>query len=162
SAPVTIAWEYWDGKVWRSFKAFAGADVTASQDGTDGLTHSGVVTLRAECGESQKTTVRSINAHWVRGRLDQPLPPDTARVVPMVDRIRLRSTIDRAAADWEVLQQESTGPVAIHGVIKDRDGSPLSGVEVQQAVVGENFSPPTPTDAQGRYRFEVSANKTYS
>ena len=33
SDPLEIAWEHWDGQVWRPFKPFDSADTTASQDG---------------------------------------------------------------------------------------------------------------------------------
>jgi hypothetical protein len=97
SAPLEIAWEHWDGQAWRPFKPFNVTDGSASEDGTAGLTRSGVVKLRAECGASQKTKVNGIEAHWVRGRLEQPLPPDPARVLPEVDRIRVRSAIERSS-----------------------------------------------------------------
>jgi hypothetical protein len=96
SDPLEIAWEHWDGQVWRLFKPFDSADTTASQDGTDGLVRSGVVTLRAACGAAAKTTVKGINAYWVRGRLAQPLPPEAGRVLPMVDRLRVRTVMDRS------------------------------------------------------------------
>jgi predicted phage baseplate assembly protein len=96
NAPLQIAWEHWDGQVWRPFKPFDPADTMASQDGTDGLTRSGVVTLRAACGAAVKTTVHGINAYWVRGRLAQLLPPEAGRVLPMVDRIRVRTVMDRS------------------------------------------------------------------
>jgi hypothetical protein len=91
SVPLEIAWEYWDGQVWRPFTPFDRADHTASQDGTAGLTRSGVVTLRAECGQSAKKKILGLDTYWLRGRLEQPLPSDLARVLPEVDRIRLRT-----------------------------------------------------------------------
>lgn len=75
SEPLEIDWEHWDGQVWRAFRDFDPAGKQASQDGTAGLTRSGVVTLRAECGPSEKTMVAGIEAHWIRGRLVHPLPP---------------------------------------------------------------------------------------
>jgi hypothetical protein len=96
SAPLAIAWEYWDGQTWRPFAPFDPANATVSHDGTNGLTRSGIVTLEADCGKSAKTTIVGIDAFWIRGRLDQPLPPDPARVLPVVDRIRLRTVTTRA------------------------------------------------------------------
>jgi hypothetical protein len=54
------------------------------------------VTLRAECGPAAKTTVHGINAYWVRGQLQQPLPPDPGRALPMLDRIRVRTVMNRS------------------------------------------------------------------
>ncbi len=157
SVPLTIVWEYWDGQVWRPFKASDRTDPTASQDGTDGLSHSGVITLRAECGQAEKTTVKGIDAHWVRGRLDQVLAPDPAHVIPMVDRIRVRSAIDRAATDWEVQQQEGSGSLGIRGTVRDRQGVPLPGLTVERVLLSSipppGGPPTTHTDAQGRYAF---------
>jgi len=95
SQPLKLAWEHWDGQAWRQFKPFDSRDQRASQDGTAGLTRSGVIALRAECGKSEQTTVKGLAAYWVRARLDQPLPPDPSVVLPVVDRIRLRSFIER-------------------------------------------------------------------
>ncbi len=88
SAPLSIVWEHWDGQVWQPFGA-------TSVDGTAGLTRSGVATLRAICGDSLPRTVANIRSHWVRGRLSEPLPPDSARVPPLVDRLRLRVEVER-------------------------------------------------------------------
>ncbi len=93
NSPLPIVWEHWDGQAWRAFAPFDAADQTMSQDRTAGLTTSGIVTLVAECGKSVKTQVNGIEAQWIRGRLDHPLPPDPDRVLPTIDRIRLRSVI---------------------------------------------------------------------
>ena len=94
SEPVSMIWEYWDGQVWRAFRPF-GEDASDSRDATNGLTRSGVVTLQAECGKSEKTAVNGIQAYWIRARLDKPLPPDPARALALVDRIRVRSVMER-------------------------------------------------------------------
>jgi len=95
SVPLNIVWEFWDGQVWRRFIAIDPGDRSASQDSTKGLTKSGLVSLRPQCGQSQKKPINGINAHWVRGRLDQPFPPDPSRMLPEVDRIRVRSRLER-------------------------------------------------------------------
>src|SRR5215469_12812501 len=88
SAPLNWIWESWDAQAWRSFHEFDVLDPNASHDGTAGLTRSGVVRLKAECGDSATTTVCGINGYWIRARLDQALPPDPARVLASADRIR--------------------------------------------------------------------------
>lgn len=108
SVPLSIVWEFWDGQAWRGFRAFDRDDPTASQDGTSGLTRSGVVTLRAECGDSAKTTINGVNAYWIRGCGEHPLPPDPARVFASADRIRLRSVLERPL-------QESGNPLRCVG-----------------------------------------------
>ncbi|HUJ10353.1 MAG TPA: putative baseplate assembly protein [Verrucomicrobiae bacterium] len=93
SVPLSIIWEFWDGQTWRPFHPFD--SLAVSIDGTAGLTRSGVVTLKAECGDSHQTIVDGIESYWVRARLDQPLPPNAAQLFAVVDRIRLRAVIDR-------------------------------------------------------------------
>jgi len=91
--PLAIAWEFWDGQVWQRFLAFDAAG--GSRDGTGGLTRSGIVKLKVACGQPQKTRVNGIEAYWVRGRLEDALSPDPAQVLPAVDRVRLRSEMNR-------------------------------------------------------------------
>ena len=162
SAPLKTAWEYWDGQVWRPFKPFDPTDSTASQDGTAGLTRSGVVTLHAECGDSQKSTINGIDAYWVRGRLDQPLPPDPARALPMLDRVRLRCAIERPAYSWEVQQQEVSGQTRIEGVVRDGMGAPIVGATVARSPeAGAGPTVVMATNEQGQFGFLVSGNEAY-
>ena len=94
---LSVAWEFWDGQVWRPFAPFdASLDPNPSIDATDGFTRSGVITLQAQCGKSAKTAVQGIQAYWIRGRLAQPLPPNPAQVLPQVQRIRLRTILDHS------------------------------------------------------------------
>jgi hypothetical protein len=96
SKPVIYRWEFWDGQTWRSFRDFEPTDPNASQDGTAGLTQSGIVTLKAECGDSASTAVSNITNYWIRGRLTAPLPPDPSRTSAVASHIQLRTTIDRS------------------------------------------------------------------
>ena len=122
SERLDIVWEFWDGKLWREFsgsqldcddstddggrsrsgrrgdqrsgggRAAGGQDLT---DGTGGFTRSGSVHLRSDGGKAKPTTVSGVESYWVRGRLDQPLPPDPARILPEIDRVRLTTQIAR-------------------------------------------------------------------
>jgi Baseplate J-like protein len=95
SAELTVAWEFWDGQVWRPFAPFdLTLDANPSVDGTEGFTQSGVVTLQAQCGKSAQTTVNGIKAFWIRGRLDQPLPPSASQALPQVQSIRIRTVLN--------------------------------------------------------------------
>jgi hypothetical protein len=97
SRALSVAWEFWDGQVWRAFAPFdASLDPNPSIDGTAGFTQSGVITLQAQCGKSAQTTVQGIQDYWIRGRLDQPLPPSAAQVLPQVQRIRMRIVLNHA------------------------------------------------------------------
>jgi hypothetical protein len=94
---LVIAWEYWDGKAWRGFKPPIGEDRAGeSFDATQGLTASGVVRLASDCAETAKAKVGGLEAFWLRGRLTGPLPPDPGRQRPEVERIQVRTVIDRS------------------------------------------------------------------
>jgi hypothetical protein len=113
SEALDIVWELWDGQVWRQFRGFD-AEGSPSVDGTAGLTRSGVVTLKVECGPAEKTTVHGVNAYWIRGRLNQPLPPDPARTLPLVDGIRVRSVIRKSLVPFgTILDRLGVGLVNI-------------------------------------------------
>jgi hypothetical protein len=95
---LDLLWEYWDGQVWRGFKAmhpYCEAVGEEKQDGTDGLTRSGKFRLETDCAEAQKTTVNGIEAYWIRSRLTEPLPLEPEKLLPEVDGIKLRSLITR-------------------------------------------------------------------
>lgn len=125
SAPLDLAWEFWDGQTWRAFAEF-GPAADASLDGTAGLTRSGTVTLRVACGEAAPTKVGGIEARWVRARLTQPLPPDPARVLPAVDRIWARAVVRRPLPKWD--------PNKVAGDLKP-DAAFADGAEVDTSSV---------------------------
>ncbi len=95
---LEIVWEYWDGKVWRGF---AGLDTDCQpqtkdpNDATNGLTASGVVKLVSDCAKSDKTSVNGVSGYWIRGRLNQSLPPDPAKPLPEVESIRISSLVSQ-------------------------------------------------------------------
>ncbi len=94
--PLQIAWEYWDGQVWRGFKDFKVDDIAGdSFDGTFGLTRSGIVRLAADCAETARIKVNGVNGHWIRAHLTQPLPPQPGLEPPQVDRIQISTVIER-------------------------------------------------------------------
>jgi hypothetical protein len=109
NVPLAIRWEFWDGTTWRSFRDFDASDPAASQDGTAGLTRSGVVTLQAECGDSATTAVANITNSWIRGRLTAALPPDPARVFAVASQVSVRTTINRALT-------HGAGGTGCHGI----------------------------------------------
>lgn len=98
SEPLSMAWEYWDGEVWRGFAGMRpGCEGRSEQspDGTAGLTRSGRIRLEAECATTAKTTVDGIEAYWIRGRLTEPLPLDPTRLLPVVDDLKLSVHVAR-------------------------------------------------------------------
>ena len=96
--PLQIAWEYWDGKIWRGF-ASTEADCEPQpqdpNDATRGLTSSGVIKLITDCATADKTSVNGITGYWIRGRLIQPLPPDPAKPLPEVESLRISSLVSQ-------------------------------------------------------------------
>jgi hypothetical protein len=105
SAPLEIVWEYWDGQVWRVFKDMQPlcGEAAQSVDGTAGLTRSGRIRLAVDCAQTAATAIGGISAHWIRGRLAEPLPVDPARVLPLVSEARL------AVRCAQALAPEATG-----------------------------------------------------
>lgn len=102
SEKLEIAWEYWDGKVWRGFQSVrTGCNektdevATDTSDGTLGLTRSGSITLTTECAKTAPVVVNGIESFWIRGRLTQTLPPNPARVLPLVEGLDLLTRIER-------------------------------------------------------------------
>ncbi|MEJ2748036.1 MAG: hypothetical protein P8183_09025, partial [Anaerolineae bacterium] len=89
SEHLETIWEYWDGKVWRGFVN------DASGDGTSGWQRSGRFLLISDCAKSKPVKVNGIEANWIRGRLNEPLPPEPAQTLPQVDGIELRSIMKR-------------------------------------------------------------------
>jgi hypothetical protein len=94
---LNIIWEYWDGKVWRGFKSIDPSCESQGEnlDGTNGLQQSGRVRLEADCAETEKRLVNEIEAFWIRGRLNEPLPPERDQILPEVNSIRLSSVVER-------------------------------------------------------------------
>jgi uncharacterized phage protein gp47/JayE len=98
SSPLDWAWEYWDGNVWRGFienQASCLNSVSASLDSTAGLSSDGVVHLDVDGAQTSPTNVNGVTNNWIRARVSQPLPPDPATLLPIVDAINVRTQIDR-------------------------------------------------------------------
>jgi uncharacterized phage protein gp47/JayE len=143
SESLDVRWEYWDGGVWRPFKDMRPAcsnDEAAQLDSTGGLRTSGAYRLEADCAETAKTAVSGLESFWVRGRLDETLPADPARVLPEVEAIRLSTEIARSYASiWQVAVRAPTEPIVaftdsstdtilLRVRVLDAAGVPLSGV----------------------------------
>jgi hypothetical protein len=98
SSRLDLTWEYWDGSVWRGFIESEGSclDLTGTGiDSTVGLTRNGAVHLDVDGAQAAATAVNGVTNYWIRGRLSQPLPPDPAVLLPIVNSINLRTQIDR-------------------------------------------------------------------
>ena len=121
---LRVAWEYWDGEVWREFKGMTKAcdeEEAARLDGTNGLTQSGSYRLETDCAVTAKTEVHGLEAFWIRGRLDETLPPDPGQALPGVDGVTITTEtsgeklpLDKAFAD--VLPIDVSKPFQSFGV----------------------------------------------
>jgi Baseplate J-like protein len=139
---LDLRWEYFDGAVWRPFRDMRPACSNAQAkllDSTDGLRFSGAFRLETDCAETSSTTVGGISAHWVRARLEEPLPPDPERVLPELGAIKVSTEVSHAYADiWSVLARPATEATLVDGrttselrvEVLDASGVPLEDVTV--------------------------------
>jgi uncharacterized phage protein gp47/JayE len=130
SSPLDIAWEYWDGQVWRGFITYQASCLDPAEgghDGTNGLSTSGSVQLDTEGAQTSQTTVNGVTSYWIRGRLTQALLPDPNQLLPETETIRLFTQIDRRL-EFKIgvgLAVSTTGPNTV--VVVDECGQALHG-----------------------------------
>lgn len=135
SKPLDLIWEYSDGKSWREFNNMRPAcdeEEALKLDSTGGLRTSGRFVLQTDCAESSKTDVNGIEAFWIRGRLDETLPP-SERVLPEVESIQLRAGIDRQVQ----IELTHTDEGIRRMRISDNSGAPLKGVKVNETWISD-------------------------
>ena len=171
SAPLSLAWEFWDGDAWRAFKPFrtpADATDADSLDGTVGLTRSGVVRLVSDCAKTKQLVVAGIKAYWIRARVVRTLERTPGLELPLVDRIGIRTVIERDVWEQTSTDIQSSGPGAtpsITGHVRDAAGSALPGVRVSldafaDESVPESFGLVDYTAGDGSYGYtKVAANQ---
>jgi len=172
---LDLRWEYWDGKVWRPFKHMdpACSDEDAVQlDSSNGLRSSGSYILETDCAETTPTSINGVGSYWVRARLAETLPPDPARLLPEVDRIRVNTTLDRA---YSVIWRTSIKPATtLYGEYEGRQRAPsepsvtvrvvdaagvgLAGVLVSCPDLDE--TKPTPPNGTVTFNFRTGAGTT--
>jgi hypothetical protein len=133
SAPLGLAWQYWDGTVWRDFASTATAcrgSTGPAPDSTNGLTESGRFVLETDCAQTSPTAVDGITSFWVRAQLTQPLPPDPSRILPEVGAVALRTRIERPLAF--TASRPKRRPRLARSIlsvrVQDAGGAPLKGV----------------------------------
>jgi Baseplate J-like protein len=148
SSPLQLIWEYWDGKVWRGFKTFKPSCLEAAEkghDGTNGLTRPGSVHLNTDCAQTALTAVNGVTSYWIRGRLDQTLPPDPELLLPVAASLRVRTEIDQGL-QWilesAAVIDQTTAPSSIAVTVEDKQGAAVSGVQVTLTFDDPGISPP--------------------
>jgi uncharacterized phage protein gp47/JayE len=131
SSPLDILWQYWDGGVWRGFRPLTTSCLVAAEkgsDGTNGLMYSGSVRLDTDCAKTALQTVNGVESYWIRGHLTQPLPPDPTELLPVVDSMRVRTTIEQ---DFEATLLISVQPGTLMQVaLTNEGGRPLEEITV--------------------------------
>lgn len=83
---LQVAWEYWgdvkgqEGTDWQPF--------VVRLDGSDGLSQNGSIELlKTTEGEIKELEVNGIKNRWIRARLQEPLPANATRRLPVLDNI---------------------------------------------------------------------------
>jgi uncharacterized phage protein gp47/JayE len=135
SSGLEIIWQYWDGAVWRGFKSLQAAclvPLAQGSDGTNGLMYTGSIRLSTDCAQTAATTVNNVSSFWIRGQLTQPLPPDPEELLPVVDSVRLRTTIEQGLeASLEASIQDSSSSTTPQVIFASEGGGRFGGVEIQ-------------------------------
>lgn len=131
--PLETIWEYWDGNIWRGFVK------DSSGDGTRGWQQSGRLRLVTDCADAKPKEIDGIEAYWLRGRLDEPLPPDPAQTLPLVDGVQLRSIMKRPLT----IETTPSEPIAPETSLKaniylDASGTPIPHVTFADTSIVEN------------------------
>lgn len=167
---LDIIWEYWNGTLWRQFKNMQPqCDNEAEQklDSTDGLRFSGQFVLETNCAETSKTAISGLNAFWIRGRLNEPLPPSSLQILPVLESIKLGTSIARPLH----ITLTYTGTLVAEGKVRvnDNSGAPLRGIKFGQdsitdfngkAILADATSPATisATDFEQREALSTTGN----
>lgn len=135
SSPLGIAWEYWDGQVWRSFIVAQPTCLDPVQygtDGTNGLSTSGSVQLNAQGAQSAQTAVNGVTSYWIRARVTQPLLPDPNQILPDVETVRLVTVVQQnfesTLTSSYLPSFPASGDLSI--VLTNAAGSPLANAAV--------------------------------
>jgi hypothetical protein len=83
--PLKLSWEYWgeiegeEGEKWRKFNTI---------DGTQGFSKDGQIELvKTTEGEIKEKEINGVKSRWIRCILEEPLPVDVPRRLPMLDNI---------------------------------------------------------------------------
>lgn len=133
-ARLPLAWEYWDGQIWRDFDSLQPTCLDAASttnDGTAGLTTSGTITLTSESATTAAVAVNGVSSFWIRARLTGTLPIDPARVLPLAESLRVRTKIIRGfsllyqSASVSTSPNTSGGAITINGFVREHHGSLL-------------------------------------
>ena len=128
---LDIQWEYWDGKVWRTFFDISAAchpDDPSAPDGTKGMSANGRIDLTSDGATSDQTAVGGFTTYWIRGRLTKALPSAGDASLPLIDSIKLSSTVEQLFRMTLKLEDPKGDDRSI--TLRNSAGQPLAGGNV--------------------------------
>jgi uncharacterized phage protein gp47/JayE len=134
--------------------------------------------LQTDCATAAKTKVNNVAGYWLRARLTQPLPPDPTVALPLVDAIRLSSTVNRAMrgtirlAEPKPARIIAASPAAnvpptpsLSGKVTNDAGQPVEGAIVHLIDTSDPTRPAyssSATTAEGAYEIpNVNFGRAY-
>ena len=176
---IPTVWEYWDGDAWRAFTSFEPDQLTGnprSIDGTNGLTRSGTIVLRAESANAKRRVVNWVDSYWIRARCGVPLTQDYAAHLPTISRVVVGSLVaipigalslsarGSGSGPWPeakelvfnargylfVSPEPSSASVRIEQL-----GIKNPYIDVRSLAGGDAVLGPVPDDSEGDYQLEV-------
>ncbi len=163
SSPLDVIWEFWDGRVWRQFNTFQLSCLEAAEaghDGTLGFTRDGSVRLDADAAQTAQTAVNGVNSYWIRGRLDQPLPPDPSLLLPLADTIRVSTLIDQGLElKVGVSLAGNIGSIVSGLTVVDENGQDLSATATVRLT--QTDDPSVVLDSSNPASWQFTTGKTY-
>jgi uncharacterized phage protein gp47/JayE len=144
-----LSWEYWDGAIWREFKSLQPTCLDAESmdnDGTAGLTKAGSITLISDSAKTSLLAVNGSSSFWIRARLTQTLPVNPARILPVVESLKVRTKIQQPmslAIESTILGSATSLPIGAYAVVLDPRRSFLAADKLILTAVDQSTTPST-------------------
>jgi hypothetical protein len=160
-ARLPLAWEYWDGQIWRDFDSLQPTcldEASQDNDGTAGLTTTGTVTLTSGCATTAALAVNNVTSFWIRAQLTTTLPIDPARILPVVESLSVSNSITQDLSILLLSASVSESPttaaaITIVAFVKEQRGSLLVADKVTltptDTTAGLSVITFTPSDDSG-------------
>ena len=160
SEPLRLVAAWWDGMAWRDFAAIADpAGDEDSLDGTAGLRRGGVIRLVTPCAVSKPLAVRGLTSHWVRLSARTPLGPRAPAALPEVERIAVRSIVERRPVVQTLTAAPALGvPARVR--VYDPDGAPVGAQKLAVRDLVSGATTPATTASNGAVTLPAAAGAT--
>ena len=162
--PLEILWEYWDGKVWRTFLEALTSCTLAQKtlsDSTNGLTQSGRFLLVTDSAQASPTSVNGNNGYWVRGRLTEPLPADPNHPLPDVETVRISSNVKQLLKAMLSATQpyapSNNKDTSLGGFLRNEAGEPIAGAHIVATDLDDPNQEQYPDDTNPNGSYDLAA-----